>query len=145
MRGLVIIGRILLSLVFILLALSIVVNWEVTLQGLNAMLNYWNVMTSKPGHQNAFFLSLLSVAPFLLALAVVLQFIGGFLIFFGIQVRFGALLLLIFLVPVTIIYHHFWFLTGMEFGQQFMEFFKNLALMGVMLWIIGAPRKRILS
>jgi putative oxidoreductase len=74
-------------------------------------------------------------------LAGVLALLGGLSVVFGYHARIGALLLILFLVPVTVLMHRFW---GIEDAQaamlQRIHFMKNVALLGgaVLLSYFGA-------
>jgi putative oxidoreductase len=57
----------------------------------------------------------------------------------GYQARFGALLLLLFLIPATYYFHAPWkAATPGEGTQQMIHLLKNLGLLGAMLLIIAA-------
>jgi putative oxidoreductase len=62
--------------------------------------------------------------------------VGGVSVLLGYRARFGAFLLLVFLVPVTLVMHRFW---GVADAQQAMiqraMFLKNLSMMGGALLI----------
>ena len=67
--------------------------------------------------------------------------VAGFALAFGIFPQWAALGLLIFLVPATWIGHPFWRLAGTPaFQGQMVNFFKNVAIMGGLLFIMGASR-----
>jgi putative oxidoreductase len=69
-----------------------------------------------------------------IVLAIIFEFLGGFLILFGWHTRFGAALLMIFLLPVTLIFHPFWQYAGGEmFDLQLSNFLKNVAIFGGLL------------
>ena len=67
----------------------------------------------------------------------ILALLGGLSILIGYKARWGALLLVLFLVPVTLTLHQFWGLSdpGAASIQKAM-FMKNLALLGASLLII---------
>lgn len=71
------------------------------------------------------------LATLLVPAAGILAFVGGVSVLLGYRARFGAFLLLLFLVPVTLVMHKFW---GLADAQQAMmqkvNFMKNLSLMG---------------
>jgi putative oxidoreductase len=76
-------------------------------------------------------------AMLLVPLAGVLAFAGGISVLLGYRARFGALLLLLFLVPVTLIMHRFWGLADPQAAMlQKIMFLKNLSLMGAALMIM---------
>ncbi|MBS0654604.1 MAG: DoxX family protein [Verrucomicrobia bacterium] len=68
--------------------------------------------------------------------AGIMAFVGGCSILFGYKARWGALLLILFLVPVTLMMHQFWESSdpAMESMQKIM-FFKNLSMLGGALLI----------
>jgi putative oxidoreductase len=70
-------------------------------------------------------------------LSGVLALLGGLSVLLGYRARFGALLLLVFLVPVTLFMHRFWGLADpREAAMQQVNFMKNLSLIGGALLIM---------
>ncbi|HET7501337.1 MAG TPA: DoxX family protein [Kofleriaceae bacterium] len=62
---------------------------------------------------------------------------GGVSIMLGYRARFGALLLLVFLVPVTLVMHKFWGLPDPQMAMmQRINFMKNTSLIGACLMIM---------
>ena len=76
----------------------------------------------------------------LLMLAVLFQLVGGIFLFLGIKVRFAAFLLILFLIPVTLTFHSFWYLEGQEREFQIIMFLKNLSIFGALLYVLGMGR-----
>ncbi len=71
------------------------------------------------------------MAEFLIPASGALALIGGLSIIFGYFARFGALLLVAFLVPVTLTMHAFWNITDPAMHQmQMIQFMKNLSMLG---------------
>jgi putative oxidoreductase len=68
---------------------------------------------------------------------VLLQLGGGLSILIGIEARLGALLLGIFLIPVTLMYHPFWKRSGPDFVTEADHFLSNLALIGGLLMLLA--------
>jgi uncharacterized membrane protein YphA (DoxX/SURF4 family) len=67
----------------------------------------------------------------------VIAIIGALFIMVGYPGRIGALLLIIFLVPVTFFMHRFWSVSDPVMHQmQFFSFMKNLALLGASVMIL---------
>jgi putative oxidoreductase len=63
--------------------------------------------------------------------AGMLALLGGISVLLGWQTRIGALMLVLFLVPVTLFMHRFWGLPDAQMAQmQQVNFLKNLALLG---------------
>jgi putative oxidoreductase len=77
------------------------------------------------------------LASVLVPLAGVLALLGGLSVMLGYRARFGALLLLVFLVPVTLVMHKFWGLADPQMAMmQRIHFMKNTSLIGACLLII---------
>jgi putative oxidoreductase len=75
---------------------------------------------------------------FMLVGAIVFLIVGGVSVVLGYKARFGATLLLVFLVLATYFYHDFWTLSDPHAQQeQVIQFMKNLGLMGAMLLVIA--------
>jgi putative oxidoreductase len=68
---------------------------------------------------------------------VVVQLGGGLSLLLGIEARLGALLLSLFLVPVTVLYHPFWNRSGAEFVAEADHFVSNLAIIGGLVAILA--------
>jgi len=63
---------------------------------------------------------------------------GGLSILLGVQPRWGALLLLVFLVPTSFMMHKFWGIADpMMAANQAAHFWKNMSLAGAALTIYG--------
>ena len=70
----------------------------------------------------------------------VIAIVGAVSIMVGYPGRIGALLIIVFLVPVTVFMHRFWSVSDPTMRQmQFINFMKNLALLGgaIMLLVRG--------
>jgi putative oxidoreductase len=74
---------------------------------------------------------------------VAVQLGGGFSLLLGIEARLGALLLCLFLIPVTVMYHPFWRRSGADFVVETDHFLSNLAIMGGLLLIVAIGGGRI--
>lgn len=69
-------------------------------------------------------------------LSGVLAFLGGLSILLGFRARWGAFLILVFLVPVTVAMHAFWNASDpMAAQMQKVMFMKNVSLLGAALLI----------
>jgi putative oxidoreductase len=76
------------------------------------------------------------LAEVLVPLSGVMAFVGGLSVLLGYRTRFGALLLVIFLVPVTLVMHNFWGAPdAMTHELQKVMFMKNLAMLGGALFL----------
>lgn len=67
----------------------------------------------------------------LLGLAIAIEIVCGLLLVVGLYARYAAAVILVFVIAVTYFYHPAW----LE-PRQTMELFKNLAIMGGLLYII---------
>ncbi len=66
----------------------------------------------------------------------VLAFVGGLMILVGWKARIGAALVVVFLVPVTLTMHAFWAVSDpMMRGVQQAMFLKNVSMLGAALLI----------
>lgn len=74
---------------------------------------------------------------YLLGAAIFLELAGGVLFLMG--SKFGAGLLVIFVTAVTPIIHNFWAMSegSSEYIAEMNMFFKNVALLGALLFFIG--------
>lgn len=72
-----------------------------------------------------------------LAGAIVFLIVGSLSVIAGFKVRFGAALLLVFLVLATYYFHDFWNFQGQEQQMQMIQFMKNLSLMGTMVFLMA--------
>jgi putative oxidoreductase len=68
---------------------------------------------------------------------VVVQLGGGLSLLLGIEARLGALLLSLFLLPVTLLYHPFWKRSGADFVAEADHFLSNLAIIGGFLVVLA--------
>ncbi len=111
------VGRVLLSLIFIMSGLSKVGGWEQTA----------GYMASKG----------MPVVPLFLVGAIVIEVAGGLSVLLGLKARIGAAALIIFLIVSSLIFHNFWAYEGIEQQTQMAMFMKNLSIMGGLLLVIG--------
>lgn len=84
------------------------------------------------------------MADFLVPASGILALVGGLSIIFGYFAKFGALLIVAFLVPVTLAMHAFWNITDPAMHQmQMIQFLKNLSMLGgaILIAYFGAGPK----
>jgi putative oxidoreductase len=119
-------ARILLSQIFILSGVNHLRNWNSTIQ----------YMSSKG---LAIETLLGNSADILLAPAVAFLLFGGLSVLLGIRARGGAVLLILFLIPVTLIFHDFWNYGANDPQQvlQMINFMKNTGLGGGLLMVLA--------
>lgn len=75
---------------------------------------------------------------FLLVGSIVFEIAGGLMVLLGWHARWGALLLAVFLVPATLIFHNFWAVDAAQYSNQVNHFMKNLSILGALVFIMGA-------
>jgi len=82
------------------------------------------------------------LATVLVPAAGILALVGGVLVVLGYRARFGAFVIVLFLLPVTLIMHKFWGIADPQMAQlQKVMFMKNLSIAGgallIMYWGSG--------
>lgn len=112
-------GRVIFAMIFIL-------------SGISNIMHFSELSGSLAQHM------LVSNAGLLLGLGIVLQLGGGIMVLLGLYTRIGALLLFIFIVPVTFLFYAFWMYgDGVQILAQLQHFMKNIAMCGAALYIIA--------
>jgi len=111
------IGRILLALIFLQSGIGKIGNFAGTAQ----------YMASQG----------MSYATFFLVGAIFFELVGSITIILGYFARFGTLLLLIFLIPTTLIFH-----TNFADPMQKINFMKNVSMFGGLLVLLAAGAGR---
>ncbi|HWI13862.1 MAG TPA: DoxX family protein [Burkholderiales bacterium] len=74
---------------------------------------------------------------YLLVAAIAIELIGGIALVFGYKVRAAAAALIVFLVPATLIFHNYWAADAAQVVNQTSHFFKNVALLGALVFLLG--------
>lgn len=85
----------------------------------------------------------MSFAPFFMYAAAITELIGALSLILGFKTRWGAMLLWLFLIPATVIFHNFWALPAPEKQVQMLFFFKNIAIMGGLLYAAACGAGKI--
>ncbi|MEO0375906.1 MAG: DoxX family protein [Cyanobacteria bacterium P01_A01_bin.17] len=73
----------------------------------------------------------LPLAPLLAVSTIVFQLLGGLSLILGYKIKIGALLLIVFLIPATLLFHNF-----IGDPSELNAFLKNVGLMGGLLMVI---------
>ncbi len=107
-----VIARLLISIVFLISAFDKIIDFEGTL---HYMANHGMLKRE-----------------FFLISAIIIQIMGGLSLFFGYHSRYGAMLLVVFLIPTTLIFH-----TDFSRQGEMVMFMKNLAVIGGLLMIVA--------
>jgi putative oxidoreductase len=74
-----------------------------------------------------------------------IELVGGIFLLIGFKARWTALVMALFLVPATLLFHRYWSFEGSARAAQKINFLKNLAIMGGLLMVSaqGAGRASI--
>ncbi len=116
------VSRALLSAIFLAAALDKILHPAATMQYMVA-----NGMTVLTG--------------LFLMCAIVIEILGGLSVLLGYKARLGAMILVVFLIPTTLIFHH-----NLSDQIQSIMFLKNLAILGGLLMVIqNGPGRFIVS
>ena len=81
-----------------------------------------------------------SLVPIMMLSGRALELIAGVTLALGIVPRLSAMALFVFLVPATFVSHSFWLAAGTPaFQGQLINFCKNIAILGGLLFIAATP------
>lgn len=75
----------------------------------------------------------LPLASVAIAGAIIVEVLGGLAVISGFKTRITAWVLFVYMIPITLVFHNFWALKGMEQQDNMIHFLKNLAIMGGLL------------
>ncbi len=70
-----------------------------------------------------------------IACAAAIELLGALAMLAGFKARIVAWIWIVYLIPVTLTFHHFWNMAGMEQQDNMVHFLLNLALMGGLLYV----------
>jgi putative oxidoreductase len=71
----------------------------------------------------------------LLVAAIVVELVASLMLVVGWKARWGAWALFLFIIPTTLIFHAYWSVPPDQAYGQMIQFQKNLAIMGGMLFV----------
>lgn len=80
----------------------------------------------------------MTMIPFFLYTSAIIEILGGAFVLFGFKIRIAALVLALFLIPVTLIFHDFWNSPPTAVAEQMANFLKNLAIIGGLFYIVSS-------
>ena len=120
--GVILIGRILLSVLFLIFG--------------------WKKLTGFGGTVGYFTHLALPMPMLAAAIAVAAEFFGGLAIVLGVLTRPIAVLLAVYTIATGFIGHPYWTMTGAEQAGAMINFYKNVGLAGafLLLYVIGAGK-----
>ena len=108
------IGRMLMCWIFIYSAWGQIVEFQ-----------YWSGRAAQKGMPGA--VSIIA--------SIAIQMVGGFAVLLGAKARIASSALFVFLLPTTLIFHNFWAVTGPQHDAQIVNFNRNVAILGGLLFI----------
>jgi putative oxidoreductase len=73
----------------------------------------------------------------MLVLTIAIELGGGLMILVGWQARWAAAIVFLRMIPVTWLFHAYWGLPPDQMQAQFIQFQKNLAIMGALLLVVA--------
>ena len=115
----ILVGRILMALLFIIFGWGKLMNYSGTVQ--------YMIHVGSP------------VPPIAAVVAIIMETIAPLAIIVGVATRPIALLLALYTLGTALIGHHYWTMTGMDRVQNEINFFKNISIIGglLLLYVTG--------
>ena len=80
----------------------------------------------------------LPMVPLLLVLAALIEIGGSICLIIGYRAREAGMVMFLYMIPLTVLFHNYWVASGMLAGAQETHFRKNLAIMGGLLMLAYA-------
>jgi putative oxidoreductase len=121
-------ARLVLSPLFIFGGVNHLFHWNGLVAG----------MTSKGmGMESVFGSSSPMVVQVLLGGATAFLILGGLSLLLGFHARWGAVLLIVFLIPAALIFHDYWHYDGQIQQLQMTNFMKNITIAGGLLMVVA--------
>lgn len=111
-------GRICLSIIFILAGFAKLINYEATA----------TYMAAKG----------MTMIPLFLYTAALIEILAGLALLVGYKARYAAIILALFLIPASLIFHDFWNIAEPAVKElEMIAFLKNLAIFGGLLYVVS--------
>jgi putative oxidoreductase len=131
------IGRLCLGFVFIVSAISQMLDWQKAEQSIMNGFADWMGYAYQNHWLQKLFELLVPWIPLLLLIAIILEILGGLLLILGVKVRLGSFLLILVLVPSTLLFNYFWMKQGASKDIQLSIFLKNVSIFGGLLLLLA--------
>lgn len=97
-------------------------------------------MDGNVGYMNAYGMP---AAELLIWPALVVELVAGAMLAVGFKARWAALVLAVFTVPATLIFHNYWGVPADQVLNQQIHFMKNVAILGGLLGVVAHGSGRI--
>jgi len=138
MRGfLTILGRIFMSVIFIASGVNKLLDWKNTENGVTKILSDWSQRAADIDALQGMFIQISPYVDILVIVAIAFELIGGLMVLLGFYTRLGALILFLFMIPTTFLFHSFWYYDDPAQKLQLVMFLKNFAIMGGLLYMMA--------
>jgi len=85
----------------------------------------------------------LPLPPVATAIAIIVEVVGGLMLVLGWKARWAALVVAVFTLFASIIFHNFWAMTGEEADVNQLMFLKNIAVIGGLLMVFALGPGRL--
>jgi len=85
------------------------------------------------------------LAGVLLVITILIEVGGGLMLITGVQSRWSALGIALFLIPVTLVFHAFWNADAANFQNQLTQFLKNAAIFGGLILVFQRQKIEVQS
>ncbi len=75
-------------------------------------------------------------------IVIIIEFLAGIALVIGLWTRPLALLMAVYTLGTAFIGHHYWTMTGAAYGANFVNFYKNISIVGglLLLCVTGAGK-----
>ena len=102
----------------------------------------WSKLTSYSGTVDYMAQTGLPVPSVAALVAIVIEFVLGLAVAFGVSTRPVALVLALYTLATALIAHHFWTMEGAASYANTINFYKNISIIGgfLLLYVTGAGR-----
>lgn len=128
-------ARLFISSNFIASAVKKILDWPTAERNFISTLGDWQGYLNNFPTVQKFFGDALSFAPEIILALTAIELLGGLLVFIGIKIRWGAILLCIYSLITTILLYQFWFADVSKKEMQLTLFLQNLAILGGLLFV----------
>ena len=124
-------------------------DWLILLARILLMILYvtagWQKMLGFGGTVGAMAAYGLPIPTVAAIVVVVIEFLVGIALVIGVWTRPLALLMAVYTLATAFIGHHYWTMTGAAYGANFINFYKNVSIVGglLLLCVTGAGKYSI--
>lgn len=129
-------GRLMLSSIFILSAMNKIFEWQKTQTALINLFCDWQAYVGSFPFLSKMFSNMITWVPEILIVFTIIELVSSLLVFLGIKEKIGGFFLILIFIPATLILHPFWFLSGIKRSVEMVIFLKNLSILGGLLLLM---------